>query len=132
MEISFVEEMVNNYPKGFDGWKMYRIEYSDHTEESLMECIIWLPPKSSIEELEYLFEKWQQPIYEKYEVELPKRKLIRNRARCKKCGDIIESKYRHDFVECKCGSIFIDGGLDYMRMGGNAEDIDNLSEWGDI
>jgi len=37
--------------------------------------------------------------------------------KCKKCEDIIESKSRHNFVECKCGSIFIDGGNDYMRIG---------------
>lgn len=26
----------------------------------------------------------------------------RNRAKCKNCGDIIESKYQHDFVTCTC------------------------------
>lgn len=29
-------------------------------------------------------------------------KLIRNRAKCRNCGDIIESKHRHDFVSCSC------------------------------
>lgn len=43
----------------------------------------------------------------------------RNRAKCGKCGDIIESKTRHDFVKCKCGAIFLDGGLDYCRRGGD-------------
>lgn len=42
---------------------------------------------------------------------------MRNRARCRICGDVIESKYRHDFVECKGGHIFIDGGTDYIRYG---------------
>lgn len=41
-----------------------------------------------------------------------------NKCRCKACNDIIESKNRHDFVSCKCGSIFTDGGLDYIRRGG--------------
>lgn len=41
----------------------------------------------------------------------------RNRAKCRLCGDVIESKHRHDFVVCKCGSIFIDGGQDYCRCG---------------
>ena len=40
-----------------------------------------------------------------------------NKARCRICGDVIESKYRHDFVECKGGHIFIDGGPDYQRAG---------------
>jgi hypothetical protein len=37
--------------------------------------------------------------------------------KCKTCGDIIQSMYRHDFVSCTCGNIFIDGGSDYTRMG---------------
>jgi len=56
-------------------------------------------------------------------------KIIRNRAKCLKCGDIIESTHRHDFVSCKCGAIFVDGGLDYLRRGGKfLEDIEELSE----
>ena len=51
-------------------------------------------------------------------------KLIRNRAQCRKCNDIIESKHRHDFVRCKCGSIFIDGGLEYLR--GGAKDLNDI------
>ena len=35
--------------------------------------------------------------------------------RCKLCGDIIESKYRHDFQECSCKKTFVDGGDDYIR-----------------
>ena len=60
-------------------------------------------------------------------------KLIRNASRCKKCNTIIESKYRHDFVSCKCGSIFVDGGLEYSRSGwpeGDPEEwIEDLSEF---
>ena len=40
-----------------------------------------------------------------------------NAARCLSCGDIILSTYRHDFQECSCGSLFVDGGLDYHRRG---------------
>lgn len=49
---------------------------------------------------------------------------MRNLAKCKKCGDIIESKSRHDFQMCSCGSIFVDGGTDYIRRGGDPEDFD--------
>jgi len=42
---------------------------------------------------------------------------MRNRARCRQCGDVIESLHRHDFVTCKCGAIFVDGGTDYLRAG---------------
>lgn len=56
-------------------------------------------------------------------------KLVKNRIRCKLCGDVIESKTRHDFKWCSCGKCFVDGGIDYMRVGGNREDIEDLSEW---
>lgn len=42
-------------------------------------------------------------------------KLKRNRCKCGHCGDIIESKHRHDYVECECGRIATDGGVDYIR-----------------
>lgn len=42
-------------------------------------------------------------------------KIIVNRVCCKKCGSIIESKHTHDFKQCSCGAIAIDGGLDYQR-----------------
>ena len=38
--------------------------------------------------------------------------------KCLICGEIIESKFRHDLVECKCESCFVDGGKDYFRFGG--------------
>lgn len=57
-------------------------------------------------------------------------RLIHNRIRCKICGSVIESKYTHDFVECKCGSCFVDGGHEYARYGGkNLDDIEEMFEW---
>jgi len=44
-------------------------------------------------------------------------KQRRNRGQCRLCGEVIESKFRHDVVWCKCGEIFVDGGLDYNRRG---------------
>ena len=41
--------------------------------------------------------------------------IIRNAIRCNICGDEIESKHRHDFVQCKCGACAVDGGHDYLR-----------------
>ena len=57
-----------------------------------------------------------------------KARIITNKARCKKCGEIVESKHRHDFNMCSCGSVFVDGGTDYMRRGGNLEHIEDMSE----
>ncbi|MDO4394381.1 MAG: hypothetical protein Q4C23_00175 [Mycoplasmatota bacterium] len=56
------------------------------------------------------------------------RKIIENKAQCKKCGDIIESKDINDLKRCSCGSIAVDGGLDYIKRLGNLEDIIELSK----
>lgn len=40
---------------------------------------------------------------------------MRNRAKCKLCGDIIESVHNHDYISCKCGEIAVDGGQQYCR-----------------
>lgn len=37
--------------------------------------------------------------------------------KCLECLDKVYSYYTHDFVSCTCGSIFVDGGLDYLRFG---------------
>lgn len=56
-------------------------------------------------------------------------RLTKNAIKCLKCGDIIESKSVHDWVRCSCGACFVDGGLYYMRIGGNKEDWEDMSEW---
>ena len=43
------------------------------------------------------------------------KRIIRNAIQCNNCGDIIESQYRHDYVQCKCGECAVDGGHDYLR-----------------
>ena len=58
--------------------------------------------------------------------------ITRNAIKCKKCGDIIESKYTHDYVSCSCGLCAADGGLDYLRRSGNCGDWDDLSEFKEI
>ena len=42
-------------------------------------------------------------------------KITRNAIQCKLCGGIIESTYRHEYVQCKCGACAVDGGHDYLR-----------------
>jgi hypothetical protein len=53
-----------------------------------------------------------------------------NRIRCTKCMEIIESKFRHDFVWCKCKTVFIDGGKDYLRCGGDLKCIEVIDDDG--
>lgn len=44
-------------------------------------------------------------------------RILRNSARCGRCGDEVESKHRHDFVSCSCLALAVDGGKDYLRRG---------------
>lgn len=55
--------------------------------------------------------------------------IIRNAIQCKFCNDIIESKYTHDFVQCSCKRVFVDGGKSYLRRGfQQPDDYIELSE----
>lgn len=57
------------------------------------------------------------------------RKLLVNKIRCRKCGDIIESIYRHDMKTCSCGAVAVDGGCDYIRRIGEPEDYEEMSQY---
>lgn len=47
--------------------------------------------------------------------------------KCKNCGDIIWSRAQHDFHECTCGSVAIDGGMtDFVRMLGDEYEMYDL------
>lgn len=59
-------------------------------------------------------------------------KILVNKIKCNKCGDIIESIDQHDFKFCKCGACAVDGGKDYLRRCGNREDWEELSEYESI
>lgn len=58
------------------------------------------------------------------------KKIIRNRCQCTVCGSIIESKSVHDFVQCACGRVFTDGGVDYIHRGfQDQNDLKDLTEF---
>jgi hypothetical protein len=40
-----------------------------------------------------------------------------NAAKCLVCGDVLVSKFRHDFRLCRCGNLHVDGGDDYLKRG---------------
>lgn len=48
--------------------------------------------------------------------------VMRNRAKCKLCEDIIESFHSTDMVICKCGGVYVDGG-ESMKCGASSWDI---------
>ena len=49
------------------------------------------------------------------------KKILVNKARCKLCGDVVESKHRHDFRSCSCGAMSVDGGREYIRRAWSGE-----------
>lgn len=55
--------------------------------------------------------------------------LVKNAIYCKKCKMEIESKSTHDWVQCKCTACFVDGGLEYTRVGGERDDWEDRSEY---
>lgn len=57
-----------------------------------------------------------------------KEEIISNKIKCKKCGDIIESKSTNDYKKCSCGTVAVDGGKDYLKRIGNEEDYEDISE----
>ena len=65
-----------------------------------------------------------------------KTKIIKNSIRCKKCGEVLESKTRHDFVCCSCfresdgrEGVACDGGHSYLRwLAQSPDDFEDLSE----
>lgn len=63
------------------------------------------------------------------------KRIIKNTIRCKKCGDVIESKGVHNLVSCKCCSCSVDGGKQYIRRNfitTPEEDYEELSEFEDV
>ena len=59
------------------------------------------------------------------------KKLIKNAIKCNHCGDVIESKYTHDFKWCRCETVAVDGGLSYAKRSfkNSTNDYEDLSEW---
>jgi hypothetical protein len=62
---------------------------------------------------------------------MSKKRLKRNTIQCGNCGDIIQSMGARDFVSCTCGDSFVDGGLDYQRIGMGNKGFIDLSVWED-
>lgn len=51
--------------------------------------------------------------------------IYENKIQCKKCGWVIRSKNRHNFVTCKCGAVSVDGGSWYQRVIGKQDGFIN-------
>ena len=71
-------------------------------------------------------------VYDERSVNMKTTILAKNAIKCKKCGDVIESNYRHNFVTCSCGACSVDGGFDYLRRCGNPDDYEEVCEYKEI
>lgn len=60
-----------------------------------------------------------------------KRRILHNKIKCNHCGEIIESRTVHEYKECKCGTVAVDGGKEYLRrcFKNSPEDYTDLSEY---
>lgn len=54
--------------------------------------------------------------------------IKRNRIKCLRCGDIIESYDIHDFKWCSCKACAVDGGHAYLKRCGEYGSWEDLSE----
>ena len=60
------------------------------------------------------------------------RRIKRNAVQCTNCGDIIESRFHHEFVTCSCGRVSVDGGRDYLkRLAPSREAFIEMAEYED-
>jgi len=50
--------------------------------------------------------------------------VVVSTVKCKKCGDQIYSRARHDFRWCACKSVAVDGGRDYLKISGESGDFE--------
>lgn len=50
--------------------------------------------------------------------------MIVQAVRCHACDDLVYSCARHDFRACTCKAVYIDGGMDYVRLGGTIGTFD--------
>jgi hypothetical protein len=63
---------------------------------------------------------------------MEERHLVRNQAKCLLCGDVLVSRFRHDFVTCSCGGLSVDGGQAYTRRAaGDASTWEEQSVYAD-
>ena len=55
--------------------------------------------------------------------------IVMNAVGCRKCKTTAVSAFQHDYVTCKCGEVFTDGGNVYLRRGAKSSfaDIIDLS-----
>lgn len=60
------------------------------------------------------------------------KQIILNRAKCLLCNDVIISYHVHDYRQCKCGNLSVDGGTFYIKRGfQKTEDYEDMNLYDD-
>ena len=60
-------------------------------------------------------------------------RIITNHVTCVHCMTELRSYATHDFQQCKCGKVAIDGGLDYLkRVGDEKNYVDHSIVFGNL
>ncbi|WP_113886451.1 DUF7695 domain-containing protein [Clostridium butyricum] len=59
------------------------------------------------------------------------KRILQNKIKCLKCGDVIESTSIHNMVWCKCLSCAVDGGKEYVRFTGEENTYAIMTEYED-
>ena len=55
-------------------------------------------------------------------------KILVNKARCRNCGELLESKNsKRDYKFCKCGAVGVNGGTEAIMRLGHHINIEELS-----
>lgn len=50
-------------------------------------------------------------------------KIIKNSAKCNKCGEVLVSQFEAQKVKCKCGELNISGGNSYLIREGEYTEL---------
>lgn len=54
--------------------------------------------------------------------------IVASKRVCTKCGDVLWSKERHDYVMCTCTACTLDGGLVYSKWSGPSKSLSVFSD----
>ncbi len=53
--------------------------------------------------------------------------ILSNQIKCLNCGDEPFSAHRHDFRYCECGTVAVDGGMEYLKRSGLVGHFEEMS-----
>lgn len=56
--------------------------------------------------------------------------ILKNQIKCRACGEIVVSCRAHELVECSCGGVAVDGGVEYLRR--VVSSMKNLCEMSEV